>query len=389
MDIDKLFKVPKLPAGGNKRKMPDNPTPEMLKKMRADSSPVPSPFPTTPSPTNGSSQDKGESRKATVQDVEDEGEDVVMDRDFAPGGDADYFVEEDDEGRFFGGGLTNEQKDILNIFDNAGGEGTLGDLEELSITGIRRLLLRFERAVNKNQDQRSKYPDDPSKFIDSEADLDAALKALLPLAQAPALAYPELVRSGTVTLLIGLLSHENADIVIDVVEVVHELTDEDVGNEAEQDEDDEQSVEAALKLLIEGLLENSILELLVDNLGRLNETEESDRQGVFHILGIFENVLGFNPQLSTQLVSKTSVLTWLLNRIQSKTHDENRGYAAELLSILLQNNVDNRLELGKKDGVETVLKVLSVSTFCSTSLEDITQKPNVIAISTKRSHRRR
>ena len=32
-------------------------------------------------------------------------------------------------------------------------------------------------------------------------------------------------------------------------------------------------------------LENSILELLVDNLMRLNEAEESDRQGVFHILG--------------------------------------------------------------------------------------------------------
>lgn len=27
--------------------------------------------------------------------------------------------------------------------------------------------------------------------------------------------------------------------------------------------------------------ENSIFELLVDNLGRLNEEEESDRQGVF------------------------------------------------------------------------------------------------------------
>lgn len=63
------------------------------------------------------------------------------------------------------------------------------------------------------------------------------MKALLPLAQAPALAYPELVRSGTIILLIGLLSHENADIVIDVVEVVHELTDEDVGNEGD-DEDE-------------------------------------------------------------------------------------------------------------------------------------------------------
>jgi beta-catenin-like protein 1 len=68
------------------------------------------------------------------------------------------------------------------------------------------------------------------------------------------LAYTELVRSGIVALLIGLLSHENADIVIDVVEVVHELTDEDVGNEAEQDEDEEQTAEEALKLLIEGLV---------------------------------------------------------------------------------------------------------------------------------------
>jgi len=52
-------------------------------------------------------------RRATVED----------DIDFAPGGDADYFAEEDEEGRFFGGGLTSEQKDILNIFDNVGGEG--------------------------------------------------------------------------------------------------------------------------------------------------------------------------------------------------------------------------------------------------------------------------
>jgi beta-catenin-like protein 1 len=78
--------------------------------------------------------------------------------------------------------------------------------------------------------------------------------------------------------------------------------------------------------------------------------------------GIFENILGFDPKLSTHLVSKTSLFTWLLQRIESKKHDENRGYAAELLSILLQDNHPNRLELGEKDGVETILKVLSVST---------------------------
>ena len=91
------------------------------------------------------------------------------------------------------------------------------------------------------------------RFIDSEADLDTTIKHLLPLAQAPVLAYPELVRSGTVALLIGLMSHENADIVIDVVEVLHELTDEDVGNEAEE-EGERESTLAALKLLIEALV---------------------------------------------------------------------------------------------------------------------------------------
>lgn len=70
-----------------------------------------------PSPTLVAN-DKGKARAVTVEDAsEDE------DMDFAPGGDADYFVEEDDEGRFYGGGLTQEQKQILNIFDSAGGEG--------------------------------------------------------------------------------------------------------------------------------------------------------------------------------------------------------------------------------------------------------------------------
>lgn len=98
----------------------------------------------------------------------------------------------------------------------------------------------------------------PYRFIDSEADLDAALKSLLPLAQAPALAYPEIVRSGSITLLVGLLSHENADIVIDVVEVIHELTDEDVGTEG--DDDNEESNSEALKILIEGLVRKLTLE---------------------------------------------------------------------------------------------------------------------------------
>ncbi len=72
---------------------------------------------------------------------------------------------------------------------------------------------------------------DEIRFIESESDLDSALKQFLPLTQNPPLFYPELVKSGTVALLTNLLSHDNTDIAIDVVEVVQELTDEDVGGE--------------------------------------------------------------------------------------------------------------------------------------------------------------
>lgn len=93
------------------------------------------------------------------------------------------------------------------------------------------------------------------RFIDSEADLDAAIKALLPLAQVPNVAYPLLVSSGQLEVLVGLLSHENADIALDVIELIHELTDEDVGEEDDnEDEEDPEQREAALKSLINTLV---------------------------------------------------------------------------------------------------------------------------------------
>ncbi len=77
----------------------------------------------------------------------------------------------------------------------------------------------------------------PLRFIDSEADLDVAIKSLLPLSQASTLSYPDVIRSGAIDLLVGLLTHENMDIVIDVVELIYEFTDED----AELDQESEES----------------------------------------------------------------------------------------------------------------------------------------------------
>ena len=114
--------------------MPDAPTPEMLKRMRMDEEET---------PQNGT-VDKGKSRAVTVEDVDEDAE--RMDEDFAPGGDADYFAEEDEEGRFYGGGLTQEQKDILNIFDRAGGEEAREDVSALSNATVQTLISEISRS---------------------------------------------------------------------------------------------------------------------------------------------------------------------------------------------------------------------------------------------------
>ena len=78
---------------------------------------------------------------------------------------------------------------------------------------------------------RVKHEGSPQKYMASEADLDAEIKGLSTLSEHPEL-YSEFVELGCVASLVSLLSHENTDIAIDAIEIINELTDEDV--EAEQ-----------------------------------------------------------------------------------------------------------------------------------------------------------
>lgn len=98
----------------------------------------------------------------------------------------------------------------------------------------------------------------------------------------------------------------------------------------------------------------------MSNISRLNEEEDADRQGVFHILGMFENLLTFMPPLADELVSSTKVLPWLLDRTSKTAFDSNKQYASEILSILLQRPANVEKALGM-DAMESLLMVLAVS----------------------------
>ena len=126
----------------------------------------------------------------------------------------------------------------------------------------------IKKRVSKNAELRAKYEADPTKFIQSEADLDAEIKKLSILTDHPDL-YAEFARIGCAGTLVSLLAHENSDIAIDAVEILQELTDDDVPAE-----------ESNWGALVDACLEADLLGLLTSNLERLNEEEEADRDGV-------------------------------------------------------------------------------------------------------------
>ncbi|CAM0140299.1 hypothetical protein VKS41_002344 [Umbelopsis sp. WA50703] len=338
MNIDELFKIPAIPSGKNKRKLPDNPSMEFLDKYK-----------------KASNDDENEGSAAKRRNVmEDESDDVAeyeQGEDDYDNGEAD----EEEGGRFYGGGLSDEQRRMLELVDEIDADET----EALDAATVKKYILRFEKAINKNQEQRVKYPDNPEKFMESEADLDEEIKNLLSLTQAPQ-HYHELVNLGSVPSLLSLLSHENTDIALDAIELLNELTDEDVGpGEDFADEETAEVINESIKIFVDALIDNQLPELLVQNLQRLDENEAADRQGVFNILSVFENLVSVYPRYSEHIVEKTELLPWLLKRINTKVYDSNRGYACEIIAILLQDSRDNRLKFGKLGGVDVLLRVLS------------------------------
>lgn len=188
--------------------------------------------------------------------------------------------------------------------------------------------------------------------MDSEIDLDDEIKKMHLIATAPEL-YEDFVKLGAVPSLVGLLSHENADISIATVDLLHEVLDID-----ELDEVNDAGVQA----LVDSLLSNQLLEVLVQNISRFDESQQEDAQAVFNSLAILESLVEFQPTIANLVTEKTSILTFLLTRIKVKQFDENKLYASEILSIILQNSKENQKKIGLT-GLDTLLLTIAVCIF--------------------------
>ncbi|KAI4141995.1 MAG: hypothetical protein LQ340_007472, partial [Diploschistes diacapsis] len=303
--VDELFKRPAIPSQKRKFEAPKDPN-ELYKSVKLSQ--------------NG---DIRTSLPATTADEEE-------DDDTAAGPELPPDLEDpgsDEEGRFFGGGVDKDTRQMMDFVDLRDQDEGVQKAEKIDAGWLRKTALSFEKKISKNAELRAKFEGQPQKFMASEADLDESVKALSILSEHPEL-YPEFARLGCLASLVSLLSHENTDIAIDAMQIIDELTDEDVS--ATQDQ---------WETLVSALLDADLLSILHSNLSRLNEGLESDRTGVYHTLGILES-LASHPSHAGTISTHPSLLPWLLARslAPEKTTSQNKQYAAEILAILLQSS---------------------------------------------------
>lgn len=276
--------------------------------------------------------------------IEDETQDIPIPiQDHEP----DDEMEDD---RFFGSGLSEEQTQALDFLD-AHEKDNLQPEMALDIPGMRKMAARFERAITKNQKLRARFGDEPTKFLESEAELDTEIKGLSVLSEYPNL-YKDFVDMGCLGSLASLIGHENSDIVCDVITVIEDLTDEETN-----------ATEEEVSIIVEGLKACQTFELLTQNLTNLQETSITEREGVYKTLSIMENVATLDSSIKIHLIREAKVHSWLLSRMRK---DESSGpmsqikqYAAELLSILIQDTPQNILEISENGSVDSVLILLA------------------------------
>ncbi|KAJ2909589.1 hypothetical protein GGI21_001729, partial [Coemansia aciculifera] len=275
-------------------------------------------------------------------------------------------VSDDEGGRFFSDGLTTDEKDVMTWVDNM----EIMD-DTLDQAAVQRMVVRLERAVSKNTEDRIKHANSPQLFSESEADLDEALQRLLLLANDVQF-LKTLEDLGALPTLVGLMAHENADITLDVIQFVVEVTAEDAWSHEGESSEERELVSA----FVRALAAHEFFEVLGQNLRRLKEESESfegeaDRTGVFQTLSLVENIVSLDSTMVGSVAKAMDLFEWLRMRISRSAHepknpkglaaqaDPNQQYAAEIVSILLHSNWQHRVEASSSQLGITLMECLS------------------------------
>eukprot|EP00804_Cyclotella_cryptica_P010950 CCRYP_016672-RA/>CCRYP_016672-RA protein AED:0.07 eAED:0.07 QI:0/0.66/0.5/1/1/1/4/395/740 len=252
-------------------------------------------------------------------------------------------------------------------------------LDAYSPKSIQSACTALDKTYSKNMMLRAQHADEPEKFMMNEVQLNDEIVSFKNVAVFLA-SYETIVDGGAVATFLALLSHENSDVAMSVINVLVELLDpgllrEDVDRAQLHEEKDNNTPETRLErrmynigLLGNAFVEGGGLEALASNLGRFDETVEEDARGVEDTLTLLEYLLDLDragalrharsdgeddesPSVVASLC-KTKLLSWLLNRIGTSNHHADaedatasapispavlRLHASEVLATILQH----------------------------------------------------
>ena len=155
--VDELFRRPSSPSSSisisNKRKFPES----------ANYSPLASNHKSVKLTANGSPH------KPTVEDELTTNEEDILAGPSPPPANDTEAEGEDEEGRFFGSGVSADTRNALDYVggvDAAGAEGGGAEEEEVIDTAwLRRMAIGFEKKINKNAELRGRFEGKPEKYV--------------------------------------------------------------------------------------------------------------------------------------------------------------------------------------------------------------------------------
>lgn len=191
-------------------------------------------------------------------------------------------------------------------------------------------------------------------------------------------AYPELIavfvqrgvgvyHSEGVNYIIEIIQSSNIDLCIEAVSFVLELTEIDV------DMDDRLLTIGAN--LADQFTESALPQALAGLLYRLDQSKEEEKETVFKILGVFENLFELKPEAVDVAGQKTNLIKWILGQLISEegatavleSFNDNKLYASEILAILMQSP-QNQVHF-------SALNLMPQLVFFLRTLQEMTQFP--------------
>ncbi|KAH8848820.1 Beta-catenin-like protein 1, partial [Schistosoma japonicum] len=133
-----------------------------------------------------------------------------------------------------------------------------------------------------------------------------------------------------ISLLLGILAHENTYTSSSVINLLHKLFESTCLQEAGL-----RKVNKFLEVLFSG----QIIQLLMQDVSRLDETKKNEADGLHETLGIVETLLEIRPDMNMTIANQ-GIFSWRLRRLRKRpVFDKNKLYVSEFLSVLLQINL--------------------------------------------------